>query len=87
MSCCGKKRKEWLYEAKSSSQPKIQNKPMVVTTKKPTPAYLNTPGLPHWPWQRRREGCIISGIKVNGWPLITWILLRWWVKGTCGSCN
>jgi hypothetical protein len=47
MSCCGKKRKEWLYEAKSSSQPKIQNKPMVVTTKKPTPAYLNTPGLPH----------------------------------------
>ena len=36
MSCCGKKRKEWLYEAKSSSQPKIQNKPMVVTTKKPT---------------------------------------------------
>ena len=34
MSCCGNKRKEWLYEATSSAHPKIQNKIPVAATKK-----------------------------------------------------
>jgi len=34
MGCCGNKRKEWLHEAKSSPQPKMQNKIPVAPTEK-----------------------------------------------------